>query len=136
MRIKRITPNYQNHQNSGFGGKIIFKQNLEMAETFKNNQTIIDLANSGYDVIGSVSKRCVGDNDYFHTPGTYLYRLLIKIRKENSKFAKIKCALGLTPRTYLSHGYHTDEGNCCIIDSRINPQFILRKLGIDLYSKK
>lgn len=126
----------QNYQRPAFNGKIIFKQDLEMAKAFKNNQTIIDLSNAGYDVIGTVSKRCVGDYDFYHEPGTYLYRLFIKIRKENSALDKIKCALGLTPRARLSMHHHSDDGNCYMIENRINPKFVLKNFGVDLYSKK
>ena len=126
----------QNYQRPTFNGKIIFNKDLEMAKAFKDNRTIIDLSNAGYDVIGTVSRRCAGDNDFYHPAGTYLYRLLIKIRKENSTLDKIKCALGLTPRARLSMHHHSDSGNCYMIENRINPKFVLRNFGIDLSSKK
>ena len=125
----------QNYQCPNFNGKIIFEESLEMAKAFKQNKALVKLSESGYDVFGTVNTRKTEMYDYNYLENMPLYRLLISIRKEHSLIAKIKNALGLNPKTYLSYNHYTDKENCELISQRITPEFILKRFGIDLSSK-
>lgn len=121
--------------NPAFNGDVILKYGkhpIQFMTTFRQNPVLKQLSEKGYDIIGTVKSKKASKRDINHDTGAQLYRILIRIRKENSLIDKFLCWLNLTPKTYLTKYYHTDGGTSAIINERITNSFVKKKFNIDL----
>jgi len=96
---------------------------------FENNQSLLQMADRGYNVTGKISVIDRLKNGAFED----LYKISIKIQKESESFLnRMMNAAGLSKGENLSSGYHTLITTNGLINKRLSDEFIKSKFKIDL----